>query len=71
MRVISVIENDEIIKKILKHLDLWDIKARPPPKGANATPPDSHPDYSDSQVPFSDNYLYYDPDYPVETYAQG
>jgi len=32
MRVISVIEQPEIIKKILKHLGLWEVKARPPPK---------------------------------------
>ncbi len=32
MRVISVIEDKEIIKKMLKHLNLWDRKARPPPK---------------------------------------
>ena len=29
MRVISVIEQPEIIKKILKHLGLWEMKARP------------------------------------------
>jgi len=33
------------VKKILKHLGLWDIKARPPPK-ATATPPDFQIDYS-------------------------
>ncbi len=32
MRVISVIEDKAIIKKILKHLNFWDRKARPPPK---------------------------------------
>lgn len=40
MKVISVIEDEEIIRKILKHLGLWDInppelwrvKARPPPR---------------------------------------
>jgi hypothetical protein len=69
MRVISVIEDEEVIKKILKHLGLWDIKARPPPK-ATATPPDFHIDYSDSQVPPSDNYLFYDPEYPIEDYAR-
>ena len=33
MKVISVIENEDVIRKILKHLGLWDLKARPPPKG--------------------------------------
>ena len=32
MKIISVIEDEEIIKKILKHLGLWEVKARPPPK---------------------------------------
>ena len=61
MRVISVIEDSEIVKKILKHLGLWDQKARPPPK-ANSPPmtPEYHIDYTDSQLPVSDNYLYVD-----------
>ncbi len=42
MRIISFIEDSEIIKKILKHLDLpacacphadrWDVKRKPPPR---------------------------------------
>jgi hypothetical protein len=32
MKVISIIECPEIIKKILRHLGLWEKKARPPPK---------------------------------------
>ena len=36
MKVISVIEDEEVIKKILKHLGLWDRKARPPPKATGA-----------------------------------
>ena len=69
MRVISFIEDEEVIKKILKHLDLWDLKARPPPKRAKAPPPTAHIDYSDSQVPPCEDYLNCDPDYPIETYA--
>ena len=55
MKILSFIEDPEVIKKILKHLGLWDIKARPPPK-ATATPPDFHIDYSDSQVPPCEDY---------------
>ena len=33
MKVISVIENEDVIRKVLKHLGRWDLKARPPPKG--------------------------------------
>ena len=68
MRVISVIEDEEIIKKILKHLGLWDRKARPPPK-AKVQPLNVRIDYADSQSPPSDDYLYCDPDYPIENYA--
>jgi hypothetical protein len=69
MKVISVIEDSEIVKKILKHLGLWDQKARPPPK-ANTLPmaQEYNIDYTDSQVPVSDNFLYVDPQYP-ETYT--
>ena len=31
MRIIAFIDDAEVIKKILKHLDLWDKKAGPPP----------------------------------------
>jgi hypothetical protein len=65
MRILAFIEKPEIIKKILQHLGLWERKARPPPR-ANASPPDLHIDYSDSQLPPCEDYLYSDPDYPVE-----
>ena len=69
MKVISVIEDEDVIKKILKHLGLWDQKARPPPK-ANSPPmtPEYHIDYTNSQLPVSDNHLYVDPQYP-ETFS--
>jgi len=41
MKILTVIEDPEVIKKILKHVGLWDIKARLPPK-PTATPPDFH-----------------------------
>jgi hypothetical protein len=63
MRILAFIESPEVIKKILKHLGLWEVKARPPPR-ANASPPDVHIDYSDSQLPPSDDYLYTDVEYP-------
>ena len=45
MRILAFIEDDQVIKKILKHLGLWEVKARPPPR-ANASPPEVHIDYS-------------------------
>ena len=65
MKVISVIEDSEIVKKILKHLGLWDQKVRPPPKLRPAAErAETLIDDSFSQVPASDNYLYVDPVYP-------
>jgi len=64
MSIISFIENEEVIDKILKHLGLWDLKSKPPPR-ANA-PPDSiepHLDYLDFQLPPSYDYLYVDEQY--------
>ncbi len=46
MKILSFMEDLEIIKKILKHLDWWDLKARPPTKRAKATPSNIHIDYS-------------------------
>ncbi len=64
MRIIAFIEDEEVIKKILKHLGLWKIKARPPPRAIVAEKnPEYHIDYSTSQVPVSYNYLYVDPVY--------
>ena len=45
MKVISVIDNEQVIEKILKHLGLWEVKARPPPK-TNPSPKGVHIDYS-------------------------
>jgi hypothetical protein len=73
MKILYLIEDPEIIKKILKHLNLWNVKPRPPPK-ANDLPINIQIDYSDSQVPPCEDYLYCDPDYPaggIDAYAQG
>ena len=63
MRIIAFIEDDKVIKRILKHLNLWDKKARPPPL------PRPHIDASISQLPPCEDYLYCDPEYPMEAYA--
>ena len=68
MKVISVIEDPEIVKKILKHLGLWEVKARPPPK-TNAPSSNINIDYSSSQIPISEEHLFHDPEYPIEAYA--
>ena len=43
MKIISFIEDEEVIERILRHLGLWDRKARQPPK---ATGPPKIPEYS-------------------------
>jgi hypothetical protein len=64
MKVISVIEDEEVIKKILKHLNLWDVKVRPPPKATGPPKPLKYTfDYSTSQLPASDKWLYVDVEY--------
>ena len=60
MRVISFIQDQEVIQKILTHLGLWLAKLRVPPKANVEHPPWRAPpkeleleiDYSDSQAPF-------------------
>ena len=59
-------EDEEVIEKILKHLGLWEMKARPPPK-PSASLVTMHFDYSDSQISFADSF-YADPDYPIDFY---
>jgi hypothetical protein len=51
------IEDEEVIKKILRHLGLWDLKVSPPPKvkAPSVTIPI---DDSDSQVSFSASSFY-------------
>lgn len=67
MRIIAFIADPEVIKKILKHLDLCNLKARPqftadaPPKSG-----EQWLDYSDSQLPSSYDYLFVD-----ERYCKG
>jgi hypothetical protein len=66
MKIISFIEDEEVIEKILKHLGLWEMKARPPPK-PKASLVTMHFDYSNSQILFADSF-YTNPDYPMDSY---
>jgi hypothetical protein len=67
MRIISFIEDEEVVKKILKHLGLWLVKPKPPPR-ANSPPFGHHIDYADTQFPSYDDYNV-DPEYPIDTYV--
>ena len=66
MRVIAFIEDPDIIKKILLHLGLWDVKHKPHPV-ANAPPIDVFTTYDEQPEPGADDYIR-DPDYPAEGY---
>ena len=64
MKIIAFIEQAELIKKILKHLGLWLVKKRPPPR-IHSPPAEFYVDYgstdltevSDSQIPpLDDDY---------------
>jgi hypothetical protein len=56
-----------VIEKILKHLGLWDLKARPPLK-VKAPSPTVYLDDSESQDLSSDSF-YAHPDYPMDSYV--
>ena len=66
MRVIAFIEDEEVIKKILKHLGLWEVKAQPPPK-VKAPSATIYLDDSESQDLPSDSF-YTHPDYLMDSY---
>ncbi len=65
MRIISFIEDQEIIKAILDHLGLWLIRSRLP---AHAPPFHRYAgDELAKSIP--DKVTYGDPDYPWDTYV--
>jgi hypothetical protein len=66
MRIISFIEDEQIIKKILKHLDSWQVRPKPPPR-ANDPPTKAFIIYDESSSPSADDYII-DAVYPIETY---
>jgi len=66
MKIISFIEDEQLVKKILKHLNLWHVKRKPPAR-ANGPPTETFITYDDSPSPGADDYLI-DSDYPTETY---
>ena len=77
MRIISFIEDREVIRAILNHLELWLVKSRPIPK-AHAPPalnqhgsgPAGYVLDHFSHLPMNDDHLHRDPDYPSDAYLQ-
>jgi hypothetical protein len=66
MRIIAFVDDSEAIEKILRHLGLWHVKRKPPPK-AHGPPIEAFIIYDDSPTPGLDDYLI-DPEYPAEAY---
>ena len=66
MRIIAFIEDEQLVKKILKHPELWDLKRKPPPR-ANDPPSEAFIICDESSSPSADDYLI-DANYPMETY---
>jgi hypothetical protein len=61
MRVIASMEDEDVIKKILEHLDLWEVNRKPSPQtNAPRFISDSYPTHS------MDDYVI-DPETPVES----
>jgi hypothetical protein len=77
IRILAFIEDQGVIKAILKHLGLWLVKSKPAPK-AHA-PPARNRDDSEPveivlehfcQLSLNDDHLHRDPDYSWEAYLQ-
>lgn len=65
MKIIAFIQDQEVVKKILKHVGLWERKTRPPPK--SKTPPIPRVQYiedTQSQKFIPDELLLMDAEYP-------
>jgi len=70
MRIISSIEDPSVIRDILKHLGIWLIRSRPPPK-ILAPPTFIKSESADHRPhPHQDTYIYADPDYSWDEYIQ-
>ena len=65
MKIISFIDDSEIIKKILNSLGLWDVKRKPPPR-TNDPQTEAFIIYDEFSSPGADDYII-DIDYPIET----
>ena len=77
MRIVSFIEDPEVIKAILKHLGLWMVKLplapmahAPPALNRSKSGQAGYVLDQFSQLPLNDDHLYRDPDYPWEAYLQ-
>ena len=74
MRVISAIDDRQVILAILKHLGIWLVRSRPPPKIHD--PPGGHDGvvspYAAANLQFQphNDTIYGDPEYTWDEYIQ-
>lgn len=68
MRIISFIEDPLVIRNILKHLRIWLIRSRPPPKIND--PPNRGYAPADLQIQPHPDIIYGDPEYTWDDYIQ-
>jgi hypothetical protein len=66
MRVISAIDDRQVIRAILEHLGLWQIRSRPPPKIHD--PPIREYAAADLQLQPHNDTIYGDPEYTWDEY---
>jgi hypothetical protein len=69
MRIMSSIEDGNIIKAILKHLGIWIVRSRPPPK-IHDLPATQYVMDDHSQIPLNDDHYYRDTEYSWDAYIQ-
>ena len=67
MRIISIIQDQEVVKTILKHLGLWLIRSKPPAK-AHGSPSCKYAEDDTDHTAVYANAICGDPDYPWDAY---
>jgi hypothetical protein len=67
MRIISFIEDRDVIKTILNHLGLWLIRSKPPAK-AHAPPVREYAADGSCHTAFPADAVYGDPEYSWDAY---
>jgi hypothetical protein len=68
MRVISAIDDRQVIRAILEHLGIWQVRSRPPPKIHD--PPNIEYASADLQIQPHSEIIYGDPEYSWDEYIQ-
>ena len=70
MRIISFIEDSQVIRDILTHLGLWLVRSRPPPKIHDPPYIEYAPSDYLAHPPHPQTDAYSDPEYSWDDYIQ-